>query len=178
MQKYVLQIDRNEDEMSWGFIPNSLWKIILRDFVQKHADGLGFDGILHGGDLSQIFGLEQWNPNTSFRCEILTSFLNKQNNRISVSRKMAVFPYIAEAKHVLQNVDFDQWKSYNVKYPIDYLYLFKGHRILMEAIPFESTLVFYLDSGLYTELIQLDQLLKDNLRVPQNNPNVEVRLIE
>ena len=163
MNTYILQIDRNDEQMKWEHIPDTLWKAILSEFVNSHADGVGFDGVASSKALSKMLGLFDWHQKEKFKCDIHTVFRNRKNIEISLSYRLSVFSYSIEIKNLLSNARFDQWQSFDEKYSTDHLFFFSGKNVILEVTPYENTIVFHLTRNQYSNLIQIDTLIQDHL---------------
>lgn len=160
MSRYSLIINKNDENMSWDFIPDSLWKTILRDFVSKNVDGVGFGGITSQADIQKIAGFEVDLP---FKCKVHTTFYNKTNQKLEQSFELTVVAYTSKLSDRIESVPFNQWDAVNEEYPVDHLFFFSGTTLILEAIPYESTIVFHLDEAQHNQLIKLDPLMENNL---------------
>jgi len=177
MSSYVLQIDRNVQEMSWGFIPDSLWKTILRKFAKHKANEIGFAGITDIKDISRIVGFRDTQPEIKYKCKVKTVNPNHSNSDAVESHQMAVFPYTSDVAEVVESADFGEWNATDNDYPVDYIYFLYNQRIVIKAIPYESTIVFDVDDSGFQELIRLDNMIKDNIH-EANDATTTITIVE
>jgi hypothetical protein len=177
MSSHVLQIDRNVQEMSWGFIPDSLWKTILRKFAKHKANEIGFAGITDIKGISRIVGFRDTQPEIKYKCELQTVNSNHSNSSAVESHQLAVLPYTSDVAEVVESADFAEWSATDDDYPVDYIYFLHDQQVVLKAIPYESTIVFNVDDSDFQELIKLDNLIKDNIH-EANNTITTITIVE
>jgi len=158
---YILMYNANDEEMSWGFIPDELWKRIVVNFIDKQVTGIAFDNIASLGDIANHPFLDELHLSVNYHCTLKTSFRNKLGKLLQSEESLLVFDYHDEMKTLINQTPFHQWTATNDDIGIDDIYFFKNDLLLMSITAHESQIVFY-NSEIVLPLIQ--QIIPDDMQ--------------
>lgn len=175
MLTHMLQMNPNDADMSWGLIPDDLWKNMLNNFFSSEANGIGFDTINDETGLTKILCFKNWTPPYIQNCEILSSMITKSGQMQEFVHPIAVFAYTIEVQESIKYARVGDWKVYDDNYPVDTLFFFQGNKLLASATPYESTIIFWdIDDSQQRLLEQSDERISANLRIVSHiNVNVQ-----
>ncbi|GEM_PF-5909412 len=160
---YRLSVSPSHVDMHWGFIPNELWTTILKEWARQYVDGIGFEGYKTKAQLTQISRFAKWQPDIQFHCCIRSKLVTQIKTEVLQPQEMAVFSYSEKVREVIEAIEFNDWDVTYDENPVDSLYFFKGERLIMDILPYESEIMVYVTDSERDALIQLDDRIRQNL---------------
>jgi hypothetical protein len=164
MTSYTLMIDKNDKEMSWAFIPNDLWLIILRGFLAQEANRIALAGISKLDDAPTHERFPKLKQKHLRDCELKWNWELASGKVIKSIYSLALFHYDKSLQEQFENVEFRQWNLTSDSFPYEKLFFFRDEQIILQADSLESILMFpKLSTNQVALLKSLDTRIAPNL---------------
>lgn len=119
------------------------WHELLEAFLAPRCSGFGFSDIQSPPELEKFLCFADWQPKLLAKASIEFEWTVAASTRKSSRQSLAVFELCPQAVQRLLRTKFYSWTVTSDTYPADRLYFFDNSELLLEAEPYEGTLMFY-----------------------------------
>jgi hypothetical protein len=164
MTSYSLIIDKNDKKLTWGFIPNDLWLIILKGFLAQEANRIALEGISKIEDVPSNERFPKIKQKHIRDCELKWNWELASGKVIKSSYSLALFHYDKSVQEQFEKVEFHQWNLTSNDFPYEKIFFFRDEQIILQVDSLESILTFQKLSPNQVALLKsLDPRIAPNL---------------